>query len=75
MRPDRAHLYIYGDGEVRKITVDPDFPDAWKSGKGAEIVQRVLQKSHAVVVIDKQLNFLNGIDKVQPEKLLIDWLL
>jgi hypothetical protein len=78
MRPDRVHLYLYGklSDEVLRISVDPDYPDAWKVGKGKEVVDYILAKGfHLVVVVDKQINFLTGIGKRQPEKILLDWLL
>lgn len=77
MRPDRVHLYVYGkpSDEVLKISIDPDYPDAWKEGKGKEIVDYVLRKHHALVVTDKQINFLKGDGLKQPEKLVVDWLL
>ncbi len=78
MRPDRVHLYVYGklSDEVLKISVDPDYPDAWKTGKGKEVVDYILTKGfHVLVVVDKQINFLTGIGKKQPDKLVVDWLL
>jgi hypothetical protein len=78
MRPDRVHLYIYGklSDEVLKISVDPDYPDAWKAGKGKEVVDYILNKGfHLIVIVGRQINFLNGIGRPQPEKLVIDWLL
>ena len=74
-RPDRVHLYVYGKltDEVLKISVDPDYPESWKS---SEVVKYILNKGfHLLVVIDKQLNFLTGVGKKQPEKLILDWLL
>ena len=78
MRPDRVHLYVYGkvNDEVLKISVDPHYPDAWKTGKGKEVVDYILNKGfHVLVIVDKQINFLTGIGKKQPDKLIVDWLL
>ena len=76
-RPDRTHLYVYGKltDECLKISVDPEYPESWKIGRGAEVVSYILNKGfHLLVVIDKQINFLNGAGKKQPEKLIVDWL-
>ncbi len=78
MRPDRVHLYPSGEqnGECLKIIVDADYPEAWKTGTGADVVNYFLNKGiHLLVVIDKQINFLKGHGRKQPEKLLVDWLL
>lgn len=78
LRPDRVHLYPSGKftDEVLNIIVDPEHGDAWKTGKGAEVVNHFLLKGfHLLIVCDKQVNFLNAVGKPQPEKLVIDWLL
>ncbi len=78
MRPDRVHLYPSGDlaEDNLRIIVDPDYPEAWKDGKGKEVVDHFLNKGfHILVVTDKQINFLVGAGKSQPEKLIVDWLL
>ncbi len=78
MRPDRVHLYASGKqtDEGLKIVVDADYPEAWRTGTGADVVNHFLNKGfHLIVVTDKQINFLKGKGRAQPEKLLVDWLL
>ena len=78
MRPDKVHLYGFGKpaDECLKISVDPEYPEAWKTEKGASVVNYFLNKGfHLLVVIDKKINFLNGVGRKQPEKLMVDWLL
>jgi len=77
MRPDRASLYVSGKAgdDLLKILVDTDHPQAWQDGIGKEVVEYVLTKAHALIVVGRQLTFVPGKDRVLPEKLQIDWLL
>lgn len=75
-RPDRAHVYVSGDAndDVLKVFVDADYPDAWKTGQGQEVIENLNDK-HVLVVVDRQITFLPSPDKATPEKLIVEWLL
>jgi len=76
MRPDRIHLYAFKTGDVTKVCVDPDYPDAWREGLGGELVKCLtsLAHEHVIVITGRQLNFVPG-DKEIPSKLMIEWVL
>lgn len=77
-RPDRAHAYVSGrdEDEALKVFVDAAHPDAWRSGAGQRIVGHVVSNGrHALVVVDRQINFVPALGKNLPEKLIVEWLL
>ena len=77
-RPDRVGLYPSGNlgDECIKIIVDPEHVDNWKTERGKDVVDHFLDKGfHLLVVTDKQINFLRGKGREQPEKIILDWLL
>jgi len=77
IRPDKVHMYVVGNLEdyCVKVVVDPDYPNAWKEGIGAEIIERIALTTHMLVMVGRQINFVPSIQNEMPEKLNIEWIL
>lgn len=69
-RPDRIGFYVTTEGDIAKIHVDVDRPDAWRENA---VVDGFRERYHVIVLVGNQVTFLQGRGLPALEKIVLDW--